>query len=325
MVCARSGQLGLILILTVVHAASPDRASATPDRLSQAILDGKAAELDIFGATVALVNAEDDTLFCSGTLVTPEVVLTAAHCLVELELGGVGVKDVRAPEGVEVVAHVRDLSRASPANTYEVRAIVPHPEFTGALPSDPGFRLGGVHDLGVVILSRPIEDIDPTPLLAIDDIDAALKEGAEVLIAGFGATDPQGEIGRGELRMAAVSVVELGADELIAGSIGTADTCAGDSGGSLYVRRRGSLFLAGTTSRAVVQAAGRCGQGGVYTLSPRYREFVGDADMDAAAPNEPSGCSLASRSTQRGPWPMACSILALRAARAAARRRPRAD
>ncbi|MFT7834626.1 trypsin-like serine protease [Saccharothrix sp. BKS2] len=192
---------------------------------------------------------------CSGTLVAPGAVVTAAHCA----RGGCGQRvfsgeDVKAPGAGRVVA---------------VREAVVHPSYGSS---------GPYGDIAVLLLAEPL-DTAPRPIAPA----GALAGASFVRLVGYGNTDFQGRAGYGRRRVVDVPLAGrlpgYGAHpdtEFVAGAPGLdRDSCNGDSGGPAYVSVGDRWLLAGATSRATDDAVRPCGDGGVYTLVPAYAEWVG--------------------------------------------------
>jgi secreted trypsin-like serine protease len=195
-----------------------------------------------------------DAWCCSGTLVSPNVVVTAGHCVeggcaARVFLG----KDVDFPEDGEVI---------------EAETALAHPDYR------PPRATG---DISVLVLARPAE-VTPRPIATREQVAAA----AFVRLAGYGNTDVHSSGGYGRRRVVDVPIASdhprYGADadtEFVAGApFLDRDSCNGDSGGPAYVQSGGQWFLAGATSRATASSLRPCGDGGIYTRVASYEKWL---------------------------------------------------
>lgn len=206
--------------------------------------------------------------FCTGALVAPTVVLTAAHCgrdITRIMVGGNSV----APfdQGARSVA---------------VRGVHIHPSYRGA----PHHS----NDLTVLLLDAPANAAF-VPLAT-----AAQLQTANVDLVGFGYNDPMRPLGFGTKRRVTVPMgpIRHGDDtdlgqlptvlgfhpeyEFVAGRKGLGrDSCNGDSGGPAYVADgNGRFVLAGLTSRATREAVVNCGDGGIYVRPEKFRAWINE-------------------------------------------------
>ncbi len=196
----------------------------------------------------------DDLWCCTGTLVAPNVVVTAGHCV----RGGCATRvflgqDVDDPDAGKVV---------------QVEEAQAHPDYR---PPNP------THDLSVLIL-----DEDATVAPRAIAADGMLAAAATVRLAGFGNTDVFSSGGYGRRRMVDVPLASndpvFGADsetEFVAGApFLDRDSCNGDSGGPAYLQSEDSWYLAGATSRATARTIRPCGDGGIYTRVKSFEDWV---------------------------------------------------
>lgn len=179
-------------------------------RLVPAIVGGAADAND--GAVVALLQPGTATL-CSGTLVAPTVVLTAAHCV-----HGV------APSTLQVLV---GPDTSSPTQTIAVTSAVAYPTYTA---EDTGLA-GGV-DLGVVYLASSVSGITPVSLHApVADAELA---AADVRLVGYGLADTTGTGAAGLRRAVTLPVGQVCSRYVMLGGA-DANACSGDSGGAVLL------------------------------------------------------------------------------------------
>lgn len=191
---------------------------------------------------------------CTGTLVAPNVVISAGHCVA----GGCADR----------VFLGSDVTRPDNGRVVPVRKAVSHPDYK---PPNP------THDIAVLILA---ESVDVTPRV-IADIPS-LRSAFAVRLTGYGNTDVFSSGGYGRRRMVDVPLASddpaFGADaetEFVAGApFLDRDSCNGDSGGPAYVQVGDSWRLAGATSRATASSFRPCGDGGIYTRTHVFEDWI---------------------------------------------------
>jgi V8-like Glu-specific endopeptidase len=273
-------------------------ACASPDAVElagreQAILNGHAADDDERWGTIGIrgyFKPEKGRItgwICTGTLVQPDLIVTAAHCLYEPSSLLPGKTRLRATHMI-VVAGSSSIDRTDDDEEFAVASMISYPGGLDEVESDDDAGLGGFQDIALIRTEKAIEQVDTMNILPEADFDASLSPGSEITISGYGrrVVDEYGvSTEDGLLYVGTATFQRRSATEFLAGGEegDESDTCPGDSGGPVYMERDGETFLVGATSRGRDDFSSYdCGKGGVYTIVPAYQGWIDEtASSDA--------------------------------------------
>jgi secreted trypsin-like serine protease len=193
---------------------------------------------------------------CTGTLISKDIALTAAHCI---QPGG--------PKPVLIFG--RDLHAAA-AQHREGTAV--------AVDSKWRTHQGRGMDQGDVALVKFGGGM-PAGFHQVPTVGSAsaIQTGGVVELAGYGINNASTHAGAGKLRNTNVQIVDSrpGKSEMIMDQSRGHGACHGDSGGPAFVRTGAGIALAGVTNRGYPDnAPDDCAHQVVYTKVPSYKKWI---------------------------------------------------
>jgi secreted trypsin-like serine protease len=250
----------------------PEAAAELRSRMSTRIVGGRIAAPDSHPFQVGLLFKHDpDNFFaqyCGGSLIRPDVVVTAAHC-----------SDFVNPRDVQVLTGTQRLDGSGTRrNVVRIRI---HPDWNPANTNS---------DIAIWWLATPARDI---PLARIGWEDPSTVPGVMMLATGWGSVVAQNPgfdkpdryaVNLREVRLPLVSMQNCNDRNSYDGAItrnmlcagfdqGGKDTCSGDSGGPLTLPVNGRFqVLMGITSWGFGCAYPDLF--GVYTRVSRFRSWI---------------------------------------------------
>ncbi|PWA00260.1 hypothetical protein BB558_003693, partial [Smittium angustum] len=205
---------------------------------------------------------------CTGTLIAPNVVITAAHCIYNTNS-----IDPTSWDQLRIgVGSVEPLPQN--INSYEVERIEINPDFSNT----PPYR----NDLALIFLKECVPPSIATPIdLAMPDLN-----DSEYIVAGFGQTSQDNKApsnvkelivteGNIDLCKKYFTDAEIGTKVICIGQTYGLGTCYGDSGGPMYSIDYGNLL--GVESSIISVDGQECNSVdtvAVYTLPLGYLPWI---------------------------------------------------
>ncbi|XP_065336910.1 transmembrane protease serine 9-like [Cloeon dipterum] len=194
----------------------------------------------------AFIKNSETRTTCGGTLISPTVVLTAAHCIDESE----------AEDFIVTIGMYDRRQRTAPGVQRRlVRSLTVHPKYNDTETKS---------DVGIMILSEKISITAHARPICLWNEDSNLTRvaGTEAMAVGFGLVDNHTRTD--ELQEARLPIRDhkecylssrrffakhlRPGDNFCAGYTNGTTTCNGDSGGSLSVEKDGRWFIRGIVS-----------------------------------------------------------------------------
>jgi len=231
---------------------------------ASAVVGGKAVQPGNYPFAVAVGDIASP--FCGGTLIAPNAVLTAAHCITGMPTA---LEQYRVLVGSPRISGA--LATSGATHLFGVTAVYVHPKF-----SERSMH----YDAALLILDRPVTGVRTVPMA-----DVSPLAGTTVSAAGWGLTDERNDTQPDQLRSVVLKVGtmrectrgnkilgEYFAPSMMCASKPGRDTCSGDSGGPLIGTSNGHATLIGITSFGY--GCAQAGHPGVYTRVSAIHAWV---------------------------------------------------
>jgi MYXO-CTERM domain-containing protein len=265
-----------------------------PDQIGQVesqIVGGTTAQTGDWPDAVAVLGSNGT---CTGTLIAPDVVLTAGHC------AGIDPQ--------QVIANTVDYSQDDGGVRVHVAKTTAYPNWQTS------------YDVAVLELASPIKDVAPRKIGTSCTFERFERQTA-VRLVGFGATDMAGRAGNTQLKEAMTAVLDpectggkgckkaiAPGGEFVAGGTGEADSCFGDSGGPVYLDTPMGAVVVGAVSRGVEGSATPCGGGGIYVRTDKLVDWIEETTEKAVEVDDCAGTAYRSGDDIAGDGQGGCAV-----------------
>ncbi|UXR63934.1 trypsin-like serine protease [Bdellovibrio bacteriovorus] len=271
----KSGKL-ILTFLCLLLAACSSKNESSLAAFPQAIVGGEESGPGdaVTQSTVSLIAniAGVPVSVCSGVLISSNLVLTAAHCVVNFDQLPLTVYF-----GVKLPATFADPGFVA------VSEATFHKQYT-RVKDAWGRYVTSLNDVGLLKLTGALPDeAQPVGIL---DPDTKLPAQTSLLLAGYGIVNEIGEVQAATgLNKVRVPVVKVEGSILVADHRAGLGACRGDSGGPAFLESSTGLVLAAIT-RGSHEAALDCRSFGEYTSVSYHKEMILDQAqlMQAEAP-----------------------------------------
>lgn len=250
--------VGLTAVLMVASCSQEPSSGILTNTTSDSIIGGQAATAGdaVTRSTVALVTAKNDILkeSCTGTLISQNLVLTAAHCLEGLRPSNVWIhfgENLPRPFYLSQLMQVQDfITNDKFAPTHD--------------------NATELNDIAVILLKQNApEGYMPVSVKA----GASVNVGDKLLLAGYGYTDDKKKMRAQNLNYARVPVSKRWQSLLILDQTNQSGACNGDSGGPAYLETESGLVVTGVT-RGAHNKSPHCHGFTEYSNTTYFKSFI---------------------------------------------------
>jgi secreted trypsin-like serine protease len=217
--------ISLFAALGAVGCGAPNDNGAEDD---SAIIGGKNDSGDpaVLALFASQPGAQNGSL-CTASLISPTVLLHAAHCVDPREVGN-----------GNVFVAIEGASLNAATAVHQVASTHFDPQF------DPA-QLANGHDIGVSVLAAPINNIKPLPFNRAPLSNNLV--GQAVRLVGYGVNNGPAQSGAGIKRQVTTKLDAFNSQLLQIGDV-QHQTCNGDSGGPAFMNLNGVSTIVGVTS-----------------------------------------------------------------------------
>ncbi|KAL9982402.1 hypothetical protein ACROYT_G004439 [Oculina patagonica] len=242
------------------------------------IVGGEVASNRDWPWQIGLQAQDDDFIFCGGSLINHEWVLTAAHCIIRNNPSRQGC----APPspGLRVVLGEFDRDNVDGHEVHKtVSQLCMHPDYDHSIFNN---------DIALLRLASPLPGYNETMSpVCLPSPSSNFPVGTNCSVTGWGRTHQSGWVSR-KLRVARVPIIDhaickqqylegtgdVVTDKMICAGYqqGKVDSCKGDSGGPFVCKERGRYVLVGATSWGV--GCAQAGRPGVYTDIKDFLDWI---------------------------------------------------
>lgn len=278
------------------------------------VQNGEISQSQLINATVPMISTTigDQSFVCSGTLLDSQTVLTAAHCVLDMEKKNSGVlftnKNVISAANISVMLPKNlsipvGVASKDGINTYAVEQVFVHPEaFLGAGVDGGSLDIIDTYhlnDLAILHLKKPVARQYNFAYLATENP----KPNTPEIIVGYGVNNGDGVVyasknddgGSGILRYATsyVSKITDGSDGRyidVGGKVYYNDShseysvytkiCQGDSGGPDFVLNNKRLVVTGVHSFGSGEGCGEATTPSSSVSVAAYYDWINGGYLD---------------------------------------------
>lgn len=213
---------------------------------------------------------------CTASILSKELILTAAHCVEYAKLQDLRIAFGAQPlSGTDQMDPEKQVDVEAKFTTIAVKAVAIHPKY-GSSETD--------HDMALLLLAQEIpEKFKAVPLLSQVQMESIQEnQKYDVLLVGYGLLSESPMVESKILRRTIVPARFEG-KHLVTDQTGGSGGCNGDSGGPAYLRMGRTLHLVGVT-HGPGQGPQDCKHEGIWGNPNHEKDFLNKSAQSFGVP-----------------------------------------